>query len=354
MSLHYLNDSEECPQVTLGIARTLIPIDHALATLSSFVCVATILLVLFLRIHNSYTNRLTIYLSIASLLCSVLSNLQILPVETRGQSNGTVSLKKGWNGTCEALGCFRQYAAVCVSSVVVWICLYVFVLAVCNRKLQNRIFEVTGLLVSFVVIPVLFSWEPFLYHQYGLTGIWCWIKESCAGTKLGAFNQIVSLTQSILFSVIGLLLITNVVIIFCRRSASVTDRLLQHHRRAIKHVLPLSVYPTLVCLATITDVSRSLYVLATAKEASVSSNIYLGFVASSFYQLSMIALPLPVLLQLCGSYKKKRVQTRDAPSMQTYTNTVPLPSETSRTCYIVPQISCGSDEVDPLIIKQSI
>ena len=227
-----------------------------------------------------------------------------------------------------------------------------FALAVCNRKLQTRIFEVTGLLVSFVVIPVLFSWEPFLHHEYGLTGIWCWIKESCAGTKLGAFNQIVSLTQSILFSVIGLFLIMNVVIIFCRRSASVKDRLLQHHRRAIKHVLPLSVYPTLFCLASVVDVSRSLYVLATAKEASVSSRIYLGFVASSFYQLSMIALPLPVLLQLCGSYKKKAAHTMNTPSKQTYNRTV-LPSETSRTCYVVPQISCGSEEVDPLIVKQA-
>ncbi len=99
--------------------------------------------------------------------------LQFVPV-TYIQDRG-VGVRNGWEGACTAVAYISQMMESAKLTIVAWIVLYLFVMAVWKVQLNKLWHEVAGLMTT-LVIPLLKDWLPLHWNMYGLTGMWCWIK----------------------------------------------------------------------------------------------------------------------------------------------------------------------------------
>lgn len=247
--------------LTHGEGHKYVLASSLFAVLGSLANVVTIFLIWWTRAYRQHVHRLTFYLAILGLLFSTILGLDVVPADVgNGSDSSHVTLRKGerWTAACAWIGFAVQHLAFSRSLATLSICLYIFMLAVFEVKLNRFSHEVTG--VIFVLfLPALLSWIPFLHNSYGLTGAWCWIKEECdngtanstsSGTKL----QIVMAVLDIVPNVASLALVVTVVVVFLRRALHMPDYLQKQHRRALKEVLPLGCYPfclavTILCLS---------------------------------------------------------------------------------------------------------
>lgn len=344
----------ECEYLTVGEAKKLITIAYVLAVIASIACIVTILIILILKAYRQYTHRLALYLACISLLLAMIQGLEVVPVDTGGAENSTISLKNGWDGACIAFGFMVQYAILSTNLAIAWVCFYIFMLAVFKIQLNQVKHEVIGL-VTISFLPALLSWEPFVGNEYGLTGIWCWIKSSCNGTDhLGvAYQNGLTLGPVALMSIFSLLSVLMVVVMFCKRALTHAGHLQYQHWIAMKELLPLLIYPTLFSLASIVDLVQKIYFATAGKKKhpslAVTSDITL-------FQALIISLPLSLLLQphiLSRLRCRTKGRRADMPTQRgsiTYHQTVPPTVQTSTTCHIVPPDSLCT-EIDPLIVK---
>lgn len=356
------NHSTECQYVTVGEAKNLIIINYVLATLAATTCLFSIVLMLVLRAYQRYMHRLTLYLAICSVLFALSYILQVVPVDTERSDDSLVTLKDGWNEACIAIGFIVMYVSISNAIAVFWISFYVFMFAVFNVQLQKRKYEIAGIVFT-VFLPSLFSFVPFIHSMYGLTGTWCWVKDcSCNNSttgKLGVVFQVGLLIGPVaILCVFSLLSIAAVAVLLGKRALKHNSYLQQQHWTALKEVLPLLIYPTLFCFATIVDIARSIYSFAAGavvnKHQIANRMAIVGFMADALFQISMISILLSFLLhrhiwtQLATWCRSKKQHQE---TMVTTVGRTDIPTvQTSRTCYVVAPDSLCS-ESDPLIIK---
>ena len=356
------NHSTECQYMTVGEAKNLIIINYVLATLATAACLFNIVLILVLRAYRRYMHRLTLYLAICSVLFAVSYILQVVPVDTERSDDKLVTLKDGWKETCVAIGFIVLYVGISNAIAVFWISFYVFMFAVFNVQLQKRKYEIAGIVVT-VFLPSLFSFVPFIHNMYGLTGTWCWVKDSCnnstTGPELGVVFQVgLFLGPGAILCILSLLSIAAVVVLLGKRALKHNSYLQQQHWIALKEVLPLLIYPTLFCFATVVDIARSIYSFAAgameSKHQIANRMAIVGFTADALFQISMISILLSFLLhrriwtQLATWCRSKKQHQE---TMVTTVGRTDIPTvQTSRTCYVVAPDSLCS-ESDPLIIK---
>jgi len=139
-------------------------------------CVLAIIFILVSKRYKKFVYRLTLYLMVAILLVEVATILEAVPM----YNNGTVvAVRKGFEGLCVAASFLFQIAAWMEMFVIFWITIYLLTVLVfsCNVTVVKWKQEVIGL-AAMLILPFLFNWIPFIKDMYGISGPYCWIKQS--------------------------------------------------------------------------------------------------------------------------------------------------------------------------------
>ena len=278
--------------LSVGEGRIYIAINSLFASLGALANLLTILLIAWTRAYKTHVHRLTLYLAIFGLGFSVAVGLEVAPVDASGDTNNsTVEVREGWDEACAVIGFVAQHVGLSRSLAVLCVCLYVFLIAVCQANVQPRIYEATGVLIV-TFAPATLSWVPFLRHTYGLAGTWCWIRDDCtvqfhdtfsARLRTGAavIGDLVPITLSVA-------LIASVSLVFCWR-LRYRPNLRRQHTLALMELLPLTCYP----LAS----AVSLYCGAINSVAWHLQSRYAGeMVTICLMQSAALVLPLSFLL----------------------------------------------------------
>eukprot|EP00731_Ephydatia_muelleri_P008799 Em0004g1137a len=282
-------DNNSCLTVQEG--RIYIAVNSAFASLGSLANLVTIILIVWTKAYKKHVHRLTLYLAAFSLCFSLAVGLEVVPVDWSGSSNDTLKVREGWNDACAAIGFAAQHVGLSRSLAVLVVCLYVFLLAICQVKLKRRFYEAAGV-ACVVLLPSLLSWVPFVNHTYGLTGVWCWIGDDCAAPFHDTFASKLRIVGAVVGDVVpittSVVLIGVVTTVFCWRLRDHSEYRDQH-LLALRELLPLACYP----LAS----AVSLFFGMINSAALHTQSRYAGeMVAVCLMQSAALFLPLSFLL----------------------------------------------------------
>ena len=244
---------------TVGDAKTTIAVFSVFGTIAILFYVAAILLIIKSRAHRQFVHRLSLYLAFGGLLRAATLWLTVAPVDIKLPDNDSVSLRDGWDGLCVFSAVLTQYSVFFQTFTVMWMCLYIFVAVVFQRQLQSVKCEIVGI-VTILLAPLIFAWEPFLTNSYGLSGTRCWIKISapCSGYDLVAYiyGMVTNLIPQLLLNACSLGLLLASILALIRKAVLVQLQSLlgRHYWLAVKEIAPLILYPllyTLIYLASV-------------------------------------------------------------------------------------------------------
>ena len=211
------------------------------AGIAIFFYVASILVIVKTRTYRLFLHRLTLYLAFSGILLSLTLVLQILPVDLY---QNPIKVKVGLENLCVFAGFLRQYMVFLQALTVVWICFYIFQLVVRESQLKKLKYELIGV-VTIVLVPFLFTWEPFITNSYGLRETRCWIiDDNCFDHYDIAFvyQMAINLIPSFLLTIMSLILICVALVSVTKKT--IGRNLQRHHWLAIKEILPLTIFPS--------------------------------------------------------------------------------------------------------------
>ena len=281
-------------QATIYVGTTA-----AFAAIGALGCVITIIMVLQSKAYRSYIHRLTLYVAIASFFAAVSTGIAVLPVNTLS-STSPFSLRggSGWNDTCVTFAFFLQYFTFSSTFATLWVSSNVFTLAMCRVSPKQYKCDVAGLLFTFLV-PLFVAWIPFIDDTFGLTTVWCWVKDRCyrgpkhsLGFQFGATLGPVSASY-----VASLVMIIVISIKFTAGYFGMRGQLRYKHWKVLKELMPLVIYALACCLVYVFGLFSSFYFVLHDK---IHGAVALAVIACS---LQVVRLLLPVVVLLHPSFK---------------------------------------------------
>ena len=230
--------------------------DHVLIILSScgllsvFMCIFTIGLVFFFRLHKYFIYRLAIYQVASSMLLGTIDIMTITLSSYISQETDTL-----YRVMCPMTGFLLIYLYWINLLFIDMIIFHFFLLAICYKDMQRLEFYYVVISVTF---PLLFIWVPFINNGYGLTGVWCLIRKTnsdCTPYRDGIIERyVIWYGPSYLSFSIGLLegtIIMLVLIIrWCgRRNSEESEPILRkntdQHRKAMLEFFSWLAFPTI-------------------------------------------------------------------------------------------------------------
>ena len=191
---HVANDS--CYRFSRTQFDSILRAKLSMDSLGIAVCLVVMTLIIISKAYKRFVFRLVIYFIVADIFQAITHIIELTPVE---EVNGEVVVKEGKITLCAIYGFLDQIALWMGNVAIIWIVLYLSWLANKLRMLQkgtvaktesNEISKRTELVGLFflLVFPLTFNWIPFVWDMYGISGLWCWIKESrgyCEDYDLG-------------------------------------------------------------------------------------------------------------------------------------------------------------------------
>ena len=233
--------------------------------------VAIIIIVAGKQFRQKFIYRLVGYLMVAAMLGSIAYILEEVPLQGRN-SHVVLRNESIFKVLCKGAAVFSQFAMWLEDIVVIWIVVYLFLLAVCNyahRSEQNRnacsTREVCGVITS-LATAVLFCWIPFVKDMYGFAGLWCWIKltkEDChSDYTLGlAYQFTLYYGPLLIVVVISVFSFLTIVIVLCKRTIQGERGCCQPsiYRTALFEAFPLLLYAVVYDLMVILAITNRIY-----------------------------------------------------------------------------------------------
>ena len=277
-------------------ARVAIVVSSAFAIIGTLAGISAVLLVIMSKTYKFLVFRLILYLSLFNLGFSVVLGLEVLSADVSKPDNETLSIKSGWEGFCSFLGFADVYFNNSRTLMALVMSIYVFLMTVCKIEMKHKQkkLEVVGL-VAVIFVSFLFPWIPFVFDGYGLSGVWCWIKDpdntsnsaGVLGAKVGA-----DIAPQFIMSVTCVVLIGGIIIVFCAglgwtKGSSLHDE----HMTLTKKVLPLLIYPAMYAIVTFFNGANIIFV-----SIAKYNNIALSITVVSVLQIVQLFLPLSLLL----------------------------------------------------------
>ena len=215
------------------------------------VCVLTISLACYWKLHKKFIYRLAMYQVFSSMLFGIF---HILVISLTSYFSNEKDIF--YHVMCQLTGYLLTYslwASFLFTSVLV---LHFFLLAVClkdSKKLEILYF---GFSMAF---PMPVSCIPLIHNSYGPTGVWCWIKyrnSDCTPYKEGTDLRIALwLAPNYVFLVFSALASVIVFLVLLWRCAShrnsveedslVNKERTSRYKKALLEVSPLLIYPVI-------------------------------------------------------------------------------------------------------------
>ena len=271
-----MNPSNNCNCVDQLTVETNRIVNGVFTALSSVASIVSIVITLHTNKYRECFKRLILYLSIVSLLSSVIGGLQM--IDARSQ----------WNNFCKAFGFLANYLAYSKSFVTFIICADVFIFARYHRQLLSPRREAVAIALATLIIPSILS------SGYLEDDTWCAtcgqsnctplipIAKKALGIGLGSAPHVAVYAVSAV-------LVASVAGLGCRKVFCGEE--LSYIRRSscvkLLSVFPLLLYPALLCLVYVSA-------LGTAAGSGPNRTLYteiMTFVMTSYY-LSSVLLPL--------------------------------------------------------------
>ena len=322
----------------------LIDLNTAFAVIGCLAALSAVLLILISRAYLQYVHRLQLYLAIVSFVFAGALGFEAMPITVGANDTVTVS-NDSWGDACVAIGYIAQHFGLSKAFCTLWICIYVYVVAVYQKQLRQFKYEIGGLVIIFA-LPGLMAWMPFLHGSYGVDGIWCWIKVTSDDVTI-AFQLGIAHGFVTLLHVISIILVFASVVKFCK-GFFVTDGALQSpYRVALNEVLPLTIYPFIYSILSILSGTKSIIDVvmngSDERDAYTSEIVVIGLL-----QTFILSLPLSLLLNsrmrhsvsLRVSFRRRICVNDDGP----YSHTE-LSQSTSKTA--------SRDDKEPLVSSRS-
>ena len=184
------NASTSCHILSQQDVHTILYTRVAVASVAFAANLATLLLMCaltcFQKTHTTFIDRLKLYLTVVTLVYSLLYIFEVLPVETQQVENmtKTVTRSRDWERFCKGCGVVHQYVSCVVLLLIFWMIVFLLwcskqvatVRMQSNTKIRlhcnQRCLDI-AVLISSLGVPLLFVWIPLITDNYGLAGVWC-------------------------------------------------------------------------------------------------------------------------------------------------------------------------------------
>eukprot|EP00731_Ephydatia_muelleri_P015877 Em0009g301a len=170
--------------------------------------------------------------------------------------------------------------------------------------LNQRRCDIAGLLFTFV-LPLLVAWIPFIGDTFGLTTVWCWVKDRCyKGPDYSIGFQFGATVGPVFIMYLGSLVL--IMIVFAKFIAGLLGKrgnLRQKHWEVLKELMPLVIYALACCVVYVFGLFSSLYFVLYDKHHGAVA------VAVMTCTLQMVRLLLPIVVLLHPSVKHRIAAT---------------------------------------------
>ncbi len=138
------------------------------ALVSFSLCAIAMLFVVCFKLHKKFAYRLAMYQVLSSMFVSLAVIFATVPIYYKDKDD--IPHKT----LCIAGGFVLEYLMWVKLLFTFFLFFHIFCLAVFLKNLMNL--EVYYVLLSFL-LPMVFTWIPFIHTSYGPMESWCWIKE---------------------------------------------------------------------------------------------------------------------------------------------------------------------------------
>ena len=235
-------------------------------SLGILMCLVVLAAIILSKAYRRLVFRLVFYFILADIFQAITHILELTPIE---QVNGVVVVKQGAEGLCAFYGFLDQIALWMCNVAIIWIMLYMLWIVNKLRRVQrganstNHKISIKAELVGLfflVFFPLTFNWIPFVWNMYGISGLWCWIKESrgyCEDYELG-LTLIFTLFYAPLIIIVTFSFISLVAIatILCNGLINRSAVARSTYSRCVKNTILIAIYPlvyNLICVLPITN-----------------------------------------------------------------------------------------------------
>ncbi len=173
---------------------------------SFLACFFVIGIIILYKKYLFFTQRLILYLAIATLIGSLA---QMLHIVERFAPNGFCI----FGAFIYQLGAWSELLAIT--------CIMVNVLLIVVFRWETEKLEIVYILLIFV-FPLTFNWIPFIEDAYGVAGAWCWIRshnDDCSKFEYGAVLQAILWYTPLYVVLITLTVIYVIILVKLRRDS---------------------------------------------------------------------------------------------------------------------------------------
>ena len=217
------------------------------------ICIIALAVVVFLKLYRYFVHRLAIYQVLAALFFGSVCIMEMFFINYDKNSHL-------YHPLCMIVGFLLEYAVSVKLMFMFCLTCHLFCFAVFYTNLQYL--ELLYVILS-ILVPLSFSWVPFIHEIYGQAGAWCWIqnwKGDCVKTKLpeGEIEEyallygpaFIGLTLAALAVIIIIIVLVYRAYCKCNDRSSADDTLpllgdLEQRKKALREILPLVAYPIL-------------------------------------------------------------------------------------------------------------
>ena len=283
------NATTNCSFATVERQKTVVIMYAVFAAIAFLFHITTIIIIVRTKAYKLFRHRLTVYLTIGGILRTTAYILQVVAVNIDLPDSHPVTLRKGWERVC-VLGAFMiHYSPYLQTFSVLWTCYFVLKETLSPSQAEIKLTrEIVGV-VLVILLPILFSWEPFITNSYGFSGTRCWIVNTDCDSRYGLsfiYEMSINVVPNLLLTLVGLALLLAAIIVLVRKIFA--RDLGRYFGKALRDILPMGIYPMIYVLILL----ARMIALSTGK---YTNDIGLSFMV--FTQLSSIALPLSLLIQ---------------------------------------------------------
>ena len=238
---------------------TALAVMNIVFSIASILCllVAISIIVLFKK-YMYFSQKLILYLCIASLFYAVSNCLNVTPSD--------VATNTASRGYCIVMGFLDQtiYWWMIMSMAIIMIDVFIRVAFETDTQ-KYKIPYIIGILVP----PLVISWIPFLYLSYGPAGVFCWIRnrnyEDCSTFSIGNYFRfsVYYIPFYILMFILAVLLALSLCIARRKRKQWITGNLGKEtkelQKKIASEIRPLIGYPVLFMIISIIPLISRIY-----------------------------------------------------------------------------------------------
>ena len=231
---------------------------------SALMCILAIALIVIFRMYKLLTNRIILYLLVAIIFYCLTTVFWIFALLHN-------YLKGEHYKLCVVDGFLNEYSDLVLvfSTLIVTLHLTIMVLfASSYEKITKRTCCTCTILDAFYlffswILPLTIAWIPFVHNNYGLSGLWCWIRmynDNCSRNKEGMFEAYGAYFVEVILGLsLNNFVLFVVVVTLCKRSRYNTFSL--EYRKVLKQTLPLIIFPIIyqgvILIGLINDIYQS-------------------------------------------------------------------------------------------------